>query len=325
MQGKHYQLTQKIAQGGSAEVFRAIQSSSMGFQRTVAVKRILSKYVGNNRHEEMLIAEAKLLVALNHPNIVKVYDLGCTRGVFFLVMEFMEGCDLRTLMHWHYQRGMHVPLEIAVLVVLEICKALDYAHHKTDSSGNPLGIVHQDISPKNILISKSGQVKLSDFGIAKLTQKPHEQGIVRGKFAYMSPEQARGNRLDGRSDLFSLAMILFELLTGTRFYTSKNLQQLQTEHMEYPVQAPLCSPHIPEELEYMLVKCLSYHPQDRYADAHEFQGDLTRFLFHTLHTIPHQQLAFLLEEILKERDPRAFLPKKNTATIKHKLFQQVEA
>jgi len=320
LKSNRYHITQKIAQGGSAEVFRAIFKNNMGWKRTVAIKKILAKHVGNPSQEAMIITEAKLLVSLNHPNIVKVYDLGCMKGAYFFVMEYVDGCDLRRVMQWFYDRKERIPIDCAVMVVCEVCKALDYAHQKTDPNDLPLNLVHQDISPKNILISKAGEVKLSDFGIAKLHLRPNQgvrsrseqdrrpthrsdRAVVRGKFAYMSPEQAHGEVLDARSDIFSLGLILYELLTGRRYFKSKKLADLQKEHQHYPIQAPLFPEHISEELEFIVLQCLSHVAKNRYPHAGALCQDLVRFLYHSLNTIPHQQLAFIMEEILPPKGP----------------------
>jgi len=297
-----YQFSEKIAQGGSAEIYRAVQSNAMGFERTVAIKRILSKHMGSAVHESMFVNEAKLLVNLHHSNIVQVYDLGFRAGAYFFVMEYVDGCDLRTVLNWFRVRGRLLPLECTVLIASELCKALNYMHEKTDPKGNSLELVHLDISPKNILLSFSGEVKLTDFGVASF-QNDHsfpfgpDKHSVRGKFSYMSPEQALGMGVDHRSDLFSLGVLLFEMLGGYRPFQSDTLYALQKKHREKHLEVPLFTADVPSELEYMVLRCLGVDPAERYSSAREMLQDLLRFLFDFLETIPHQQLCFMMEEV----------------------------
>jgi serine/threonine-protein kinase len=263
----------------------------------------------------MLINEAKLLVTLNHPNIVRVYDLGFRSGAYFFVMEYVEGFDLRTILNRYGARGERIPLECTVLIAAELCKALDYAHIKTDAQGAPFHLVHLDVSPKNVLISYSGEVKLTDFGIASFQSATgiHEIStsgkpapiacvddliggpMVRGKFSYMSPEQTYGRDMDHRSDLFSLGLILYEMIADKRLYRSDTLHALQKEHREKRVQAPLFGADIPSELEYIVLRCLAYEPNDRYESAQGVLKDLLQFLYDSLSTIPHQQLTYMME------------------------------
>lgn len=304
MDVSRYRIVQKIAQGGMAEVFCAEQENPFGFRRRVAIKRILPKHLGSAQHEAMLVSEAKLLVGLNHPNIVKVYDLGCLEGAYFFVMEFVDGCDLRRLIQWVHRKGKHFPLTSKLLIAAEVAKALDYAHGKADNDGLPLHLVHLDVSPRNILLSRSGEVKLTDFGIATFRSREAPERtdriIVRGKYSYMSPEQAFGGLVDNRSDIFSLGLVMYEMIMGSRLYRSAQLTELQREHRDRRVFAPLCPPHVPAEIEYILLRCLAYDAEDRYASAGELAQDLLRFVFEEAGSLPQAELAYLMEEALEE-------------------------
>ena len=304
---ENFQQIQRIAKGGAAEVFRAVQTGPMGFQRVVAIKRMLPQHIGSVHYERMLVQEAKLLVTLKHPNIVQVYDLGCQDGAFFFVMDYVDGLDLRKIIQWHQNQNRSFPIENTIIIASEICKALEYAHNNKSSDGKFLGLVHMDISPKNILISRAGEVKLSDFGIAHFKAPKSMEGtkfsledhrVVRGKYSYMSPEQAMGISVEAPSDIFSLGLVLYELLMGERLYQSQNLLDLQKEHLNYPAKAPLFSFDIPSELEYIILRCLAYEPDDRYQSAAELYHDFIRFLYYGLGTLPNQQLAFMMEEIM---------------------------
>lgn len=311
---KKYEVSEKIAQGGMAEVYMAVQKNGLGFVRTVAIKKILPRHVGNWQHEMMFVNEAKLLVAINHPNIVKVYDLGCENAQYYFVMEFIDGCDLRKIINFFHARGQSVPVECAVLIALEMTKALEYIHQWKNDQGEPQHLVHLDLSPKNILVSQSGTVKLTDFGIAcfgeKLlsfsTPKKAPGKVVRGKLSYMSPEQALGHPVDGRSDIFSLGIVLYEMLTGRPIYQVSSLEALQRAHREQKVQAPLLGSEIPVFLEYILLRMLSFSPEDRYSSALELRQDLVKFLYHSLGTLPLQQLNFMMEDI--QNSSRDFVP-----------------
>ena len=216
-----YELLEKIASGGMAEVFRARRTGVEGFRKTVAIKKILPHIADNDEFITMFADEAKLAAELNHPNIVHIYDLGKFQaGGYFIAMEYVEGTDLRSLLVAGRQSGLPMPVPLAVYVASKVASALDYAHRRRDARGEDLHIVHRDVSPQNILISHEGEIKLCDFGIAKADRKVSqtESGSLKGKLQYMSPEQAWGKPIDHRSDLFSLGSVLHEMLTGQRLF-----------------------------------------------------------------------------------------------------------
>ncbi|MCA9610680.1 MAG: serine/threonine protein kinase, partial [Myxococcales bacterium] len=221
-----YTLIRQIALGGMAELFLALQRSVAGFEKLIVVKRVLPHLAKDDSFIEMLLAEARIAATLNHPNIAHVYDVGKADGRFYIAMEHVNGEDLRSLVRQMKKKGVTAfPLEHALAIVLGCCAGLAYAHDKRDLDGEPMGIVHRDVSPQNILVTFTGDVKLVDFGIAKAGRGQMEDtgsGQLKGKVPYMSPEQAQGLHLDNRSDIFSLGIMLFELCTGRRLFRGKN-------------------------------------------------------------------------------------------------------
>ena len=273
-----YQLLERLAQGGMAEVYKAKAYGVEGFEKILVIKRILPKFNDNPRFVELFINEAKIAVTLSHANIVQVFDLGQVDGSYFIAMEYVSGPDLHTLLN----RGIQpMPPMLAVYLVGEIAKALDYAHRRRDSNQQPLHIVHRDVSPQNIVISNEGEVKLADFGIARArTSLDHEDHSLYGKFAYMSPEQARGDPLDARSDLFALGSILYECVAGTHPFGAQDANEILRRVRSAQFE-PL-SEFLPASLEPLcsiVDKALAADPQDRYQNAGQLYEDLIQFLY----------------------------------------------
>src|SRR6202035_1758460 len=215
-----YTLQEKIATGGMAEVWKARMRGVEGFQKTVAIKKILPHLTDNSEFVGMFIDEAKLAAQLSHPNIIHIYDLGKIGRDYYIAMEYVEGKDLRSILNAGRKRDMPMPLGPALLIAGGLASPLDYAHRKRDFEDRELGLVHRDVSPQNVLITFEGDIKLCDFGIAKAVSKASQtqMGALKGKLQYMSPEQAWGKPVDARSDIFSLGAILFEMLTGERLF-----------------------------------------------------------------------------------------------------------
>ena len=212
-----YQLLDLLARGGMAEVFKAKSHGVEGFEKILVIKRILPELSRNPQFVEMFINEAKIAVTLSHANIVQVFDLGRADETYFIAMEYVPGYDLGTVLRWERKLGQRLPQELAVYMLSELAKGLDYAHRRRDSELRPLGIVHRDVSPENVLLSYEGEVKLTDFGIARSRASVHGlRDLPPGKFAYLAPEQARGEDVDARADLFALGAVLYEALTGVR-------------------------------------------------------------------------------------------------------------
>ena len=235
-----YRLLERVAVGGMAEVFKAMRSGVEGFEKVVAVKRILPHLSDNKEFVDMFINEAKMVAGLTHPNIVQIFDLGRIDKSYYIAMEYVHGRDLRTILRRTRERNMRLPLDLSVLVVSKVCSALEFAHRKKDSRGRPMLIVHRDVSPQNVLVSREGEVKLADFGIAKAIGRREKSatGIIKGKFAYMSPEQSIGAELDGRSDLFSVGTLLYILTTGRKPFEGEAdmdvLMQVRKARFEKP-------------------------------------------------------------------------------------------
>ena len=267
--------------GGMAEVFRAKAFGVAGFERLVAVKRILPNIAEDREFIKMFIDEAKIAVQLNHANIAQVFDLGRVEGAYYIALEHVFGRDLRALYDRARELGETIPVAQACFAVMKMCEGLDYAHKRRGTDGAPLDLVHRDISPQNILVSFDGEVKVIDFGIAKASGKATktQAGILKGKFAYMSPEQVRGLPLDRRSDIFSMAIVLYELLTGQRLFAGESdfstLEAVRAADIGSPSDS---HPQIPRALSKVLLKALARDPNDRYQHAIEFHNALEEFV-----------------------------------------------
>ena len=211
-----YQLIKKLATGGMAQIYLARQQGLEGFEKLLVVKRILPHLAENEDFIKMFLDEARIAARLNHPNIVQIFNLGSQDDTFFIAMEYIHGEDVRRVWKRADQAGKDLPVPMVCRIIMDAAAGLDYAHKKTDQVGKPLGIVHRDISPQNILVTFEGGVKVVDFGIAKAADQATvtKSGVLKGKYSYMSPEQASGQKIDHRTDIFALGTVLYELLTG---------------------------------------------------------------------------------------------------------------
>ncbi len=278
-----YTLMRKLAIGGMAELFLALQRSVAGFEKLIVVKRILPHLAKDSAFIELILQEAKISATLNHPNICHIYDVGEAEGQFYIAMEHIHGEDLRSIVRQMKKvNETTFPVEHALAIVLGCCAGLAHAHEKATLDGEAMNIVHRDVSPQNILVTFNGDVKLVDFGIAKAGRSSMEDtgsGQLKGKVPYMSPEQAQGQMLDGRSDIFSLGIILFELTTGRRLFRGNN--EMDTLRMivdgEYPRPRDL-NPGIPDALEKIILRSLEKDTAKRYQSARQMQGDLEDFI-----------------------------------------------
>jgi serine/threonine protein kinase len=277
-----YELLDRVAIGGMAEVFKAKRTGVEGFEKTVALKRILPHLSENKEFLDMFVDEAKMVAGLAHPNIVQIFDLGRIEKSYYIAMEYLHGRDLRTIMRRAREKGLRMPLDLSLRVVSQVCAALEYAHRKKDARGRPMEIVHRDVSPQNILISFEGDVKLVDFGIAKAATKASntDRGALRGKLLYMSPEQAWGRPIDRRSDVFSLGIVLYEMVTGTKPFLGAGTELTILELVRQCVIASAreINPRVPEALDRVIMEALARDPDERYQDAGQMQRGLERFL-----------------------------------------------
>ena len=215
-----YRITEKLDAGGMAEIYRAVSISIEGFEKPVAIKRILPSKTQDPQFVTMFLDEARLTMQLNHANIVQIYDIGQADGAYFLAMEMIDGWNLRRVMQMALDQNKPFPVALACYVAMELSKALAYAHEKTGPDGHSLGIVHRDVSPPNLLLSREGEVKLTDFGLARASSNAQESdhGVVKGKYAYLCPEAVEGKVVDPRADVFSSGIILWEMLCGRRLF-----------------------------------------------------------------------------------------------------------
>jgi serine/threonine protein kinase len=276
-----YTLLQRLAAGGMAEVYLARASGVAGFEKLVAIKRIHPHHSVDEGFGSMLVDEAKLSVSLSHRNIVQTLDLGRVDDAYVLVMEHVEGYDVHHVLEGLRQAGRLLPVDLAAHVIAEVCRGLDYAHQHRDERGEPTGIVHRDVSPQNVLLSFAGEVKIADFGIAKAKsrQSDPESGIIKGKYFYMSPEQAWAEPLDHRSDIFSAGVVLWELLVGERLRQESQIQLLLDAVRQAHVPAPSSSrAAIPGELDAIVARATAVNPADRYANAGKMADALTAYL-----------------------------------------------
>jgi len=310
-----YQLLERVARGGMAEVFRAKRSGIEGFEKILAVKRILAHLSDNKEFVDMFVNEAKLVAGLTHTNIVQILDLGRLETSYYIAMEYVHGRDLRTIQKRSMDRELPIPIDLCAYVVSNVCAALEYAHRKKDEAGRPLEIVHRDISPQNILISFEGAVKLTDFGIAKAAAKASttDKGTLRGKLLFMSPEQAWGRPMDRRADVFSLGIVFYELLAGEKpFVGAGEISVLEMVRQSELRPLRSLKPEVPELLERVVMKALERDPDDRYQDAGDMHRDLEQMLSKTQAHLASGLMRYL--ELLFDREERGELAPEDVAS-----------
>jgi serine/threonine protein kinase len=298
-----YLLLERINVGGMAEVFTAKAFGVEGFERILAIKKILPTMAEDEEFITMFIDEARISVQLNHANVVHIHELGKHEDTYFIAMEYVAGRDLRTLLERYRRRQELMPTAQAVFIASKMCEGLDYAHRKKDARGQDLGIIHRDVSPQNILVSYEGEVKIIDFGIAKAANRSQktQAGILKGKFGYMSPEQVRGLPTDRRSDVFAVGVILYEMLTGERLFVGESdystLEKVRNADVPAPRQF---NPNVPAGLEKVMLKALARDVEDRYQWASDLQEDLMRFLLAGDAIYSSKHLAGFMKEVFAE-------------------------
>ena len=298
-----YVLIDRIAVGGMAEIFLARQEGLEGFEKTIVIKRIRPHLSNQKSFVNMFLNEAKLAAQLNHPNIVQIYDLGKIAESYFIAMEYIFGRDMRRIIPKADGMGIPFPMVYALKIASSVCEGLYYAHQKTDMYGNPLHIVHRDITPENIFVSFDGTVKILDFGIAKAANQIEQTraGEIKGKLSYMSPEQCTGKVLDHRSDIFSLGVVLYEWITGFKLFTGESEVAILKSITDGKIYPPsYFKADVPEAVEHILMKALDKDREKRYQTAWDMQYDLDQFLSQYEFTPSNIHLANFLKQLFSD-------------------------
>ena len=276
-----YELVTLLAMGGMAEIWLARQQGSREMGKLVVVKRILSYMASQKKFMEMFIDEARITSRFDHPNIVRIHEVGKSGGTLFFIMEYLEGESLGFLVNTGIMKGKVISPELTAGILAQVCDGLDYAHRLRGADGTPLNIIHRDVSPPNIVVLYSGKVKLVDFGIAKADMKVHKTvtGVMKGKVSYMSPEQCRGKPLDGRSDIFSLGIVIWEVLTRRHLF--KRNSEIETLQAIANAKVPTVrkfNPAVDRQLDEIVMQALAREPADRYRTAGEMGTALRAYL-----------------------------------------------
>ena len=310
-----YIFLEKIGTGGMAELYKAKIIGIQGFEKLIAIKKILPHLVDEKEFVDCFIDEAKLAALLNHQNIVQIYDFGSLEGTYYIAMQYLKGQDLRMIRKRAEENQVAFGLEYILYIVSRICSGLDYAHKLKDFQGKPLNLIHRDISPQNIFITYDGDIKILDFGIAKAAARSSktQAGMIKGKVAYMAPEQASGEQIDYRSDIFSTGIIFYELVTGHRMFTGDTMEILSKVREAAFIPPEDIARDLPEQIYSILHKALSKKPENRYASCADMLADLeeciyrlskwptSRGLSQLMHTLFPQEIA-ADEKPLQETD-----------------------
>ena len=296
-----YWLTDRIAVGGMAELYRGKISGDEGFEKAVAVKKILPHLAAEQDAVNYFIDEARLAALLQHPNIAQIYDFGRLEESYFIAMEYLFGKDLKTVLSTAEARKMPLSLENALHIASRICSGLDYAHNMKDLQGNLLTIIHRDVSPQNIFITYDGQVKIIDFGIAKAASRitSTRSGVIKGKVAYMSPEQAEGLEVDHRADIFSVGILLYEMVTGRFMYEGDAMEILSQAREAQFVRAERIVRDLPECVMLMLDMALTRDTRTRYSSCGEMLSDLEDCVYHLNFRPSDQKLAQYMKSLFE--------------------------
>lgn len=294
-----YLLLDRINVGGMAEVFKAKTFGIEGFERIIAIKRILPNMADDEEFINMFVDEARIAVELSHANIVQIYELGKFENQYYIAMEYVSGKDLRQLLDRYRKKGKVLPVPAAAYITSRICEGLDYAHRKKNPAGRELNVIHRDVSPQNILVSYEGAVKITDFGIAKAEDRASktQAGVLKGKFGYMSPEQVRGLEIDHRSDIFAVGILLYEMVTGKRLFIGESdfstLERVRKAEVVPPTEH---NPELPAEFEQVVMRTLARERDERYQWASELLDDLQQFLIDNNTIYNAKRLSALLAD-----------------------------
>ena len=304
--GKFY-LLQRLAIGGMAEIYRARVKGVGDFEKELVVKRILRARAQEENFARMLVNEAKLTVQLTHSNVAQIYECGFTDGDYYISMELVNGVSMKEMMHAFARAGANPSPEQSIFLVLQLLQGLSYAHRKLDANGNPLKVVHCDVSPDNCLVSWEGEVKLLDFGIARAAAESklsnYKEGMLMGKLGYVAPEQASlEKRWDHRVDIFAAGIILYELLTKQKpFPRATDVESLVESRRAKVVPPTAIDPRLPKDVDAIVAKALAYEPEDRYGDARSFADALVDVLFPTPHSTIQDHLGQQMKQVFAEK------------------------
>jgi serine/threonine protein kinase len=303
-QQQRYRVIERLASGGMAEVFIAESAGIEGFKKRVAIKRVLPHLSEKKAFIQMFLDEARLSAHLSHSCVAQVFDIGVGDNAYFIVMEYVEGADLKGVIEFLRKIGKPFPMESATFIASKLCEGLSYAHELTNMEGEPLHVVHRDMSPPNVLITKYGEVKIVDFGLAKATSQlqKSESGIIKGKFSYLSPEAALGQDVDGRTDIFAVGIILWEMLSGRRLFMGDTdfATVKQVQRAEIPSISQI-NKDVPVELERIIARSLAREPDKRYKTAREFGRDLITFLYKNGRSVSPYDIAELVRNAMSLR------------------------
>ncbi len=301
----NYEVLGLINRGGMAEIYKARKRGVKGFEKIVAIKKIISGYVEDNNYIEMFVDEAKIAAELTHPNIVQIHDFGKKDDYYFIAMEYVQGKDLRVILKRLKDLDISMPEYIGVYIVQKLLEALSYAHTAKNSSGESLDIVHRDISPPNVIISYHGAIKLTDFGISKASNKLHQtiSGALKGKLLYMSPEQARGEKdIDKRADIYSVGIMLYELITGKKAFLDNSEMAILSKVQKGNFASPSSVfPEIDPDLEKIIIKSLDKDKNKRYQSGGEMLRDLNSYIMERFSLVPDSQhMAAFIYQLFSE-------------------------
>lgn len=320
-----YRVIERLESGGMAEVFRGEAESLAGFKKAVAIKRVLPHLAQNDKFIRMFLDEARLCARLNHANIVQVFDIGHVENTYFIVMEFVDGVNMKAIIEYLRNRGQGVPIPVAVYLAMQICNGLQYAHELQDSDGTTLGIVHRDMSPPNVLVSKRGEVKIVDFGLAKATTQleKSEQGMVKGKFGYLAPETALGQEVDAQVDIFAVGIMLWEMIANKRLFLADS--DWATVQLVQKCQIPSLrkvNGEVPEDLEAVINKSLAKDKNERYRTAEALAQDLAEFLAKHRMAVNSFDIAKITKEVIEERRAQKAKEKRPEQDLIDKLIME---
>jgi eukaryotic-like serine/threonine-protein kinase len=280
-QASRYTIVSKLTHGGTAEIFLAKQHGAQGFQKTVVIKRSFTPPLVDPRVQHMLVDEAHIAMSLNHSNIVQVLDFGECQGRYFLALELVDGWSLDRILKRAQAANLQMPPAVALHVIVEVCRALAYTHGRKGADSQPLGIVHCDVTPHNVLLSEHGEVKLTDFGFARAKGKTRktEGNDIQGTFGFMSPEQASAGELDARSDLFSVGTMLYAMITGRQPFAAPNSHKTLTLVKMCRFMPPeMACPGITPELSRLIRRAMGKLPADRYQRAEDMLVDVEQVM-----------------------------------------------